>query len=191
MFCVHVLDELFSVDVVGLLEYEHTSKCARDDCMHSRFVFYYHFVVINMHVLHRWSVVATMNTTDCTAYVDFNVPGFANAPPIGLKATVWELSRSLPAGTVAKYAIEFTDLSGRLSPMTVPMTTYVQVDGSKGDDIILPVTVTVPAFNSNKILHSNDDKRRGAVFSVYVMYAMLREVHALQAIGEHAMIECV
>ena len=122
----------------------------------------------HIHILHRWSVLATMNTTDCTAYVDFNVPGFPNAPPIGLKATVWELSRSLPAGTVDKYAIEFTDVSGRLSPMRVPMTTYVQVDGSKGDGMILPVTVTAPAFNSNQILHSNGDQRRGAVFCVYM-----------------------
>ena len=131
-------------------------------------------------MLDRWTVLATMDTTVCTAYVDFNVPGKANAPPIGLKATVWELSRSLPTGTVEKYAIEFTDVSGRLSPITVPVTTYVQVDRPTGDDNISPETV--PPFNSNNI--------HGAVLSVCIIHAMSCEV-CMKAIGERCMIECV
>ena len=76
----------------------------------------------------RWTVHATMEPKLCTAIVDFNVPGKSNPPPVKLLATVCTQSRFLPAGTIKKRTIEWTDPSGKLAPPSVPLNTWLQLE---------------------------------------------------------------
>ena len=67
-----------------------------------------------------------MDPTNCTAIVDFNVPGKPNPPPVKLMATVWTQSLPQPKGTIEKYVIEWTDPSGKLASPEVPLNAWVQ-----------------------------------------------------------------
>ena len=71
-----------------------------------------------------------MDPNTCSAIVDFNVPGKSNPPPVKLTATVWAQSRAVATGTLKKYAIEFTDPSGKLASPSVPLNAWVQVESS-------------------------------------------------------------
>ena len=62
----------------------------------------------------------------CNAVVDFDIPGKPNPPPVKLTATVWTQSQYLPTGTLEKYAIEWTDPSGKLASPSTPLNTWVQ-----------------------------------------------------------------
>ena len=73
-----------------------------------------------------------MNPVFCNASVNFNVPGKSKPPPVNLTATVWTHSRSLPTGTLEKYAIEFTDPSGELASPSVLLNTWVQMENVAG-----------------------------------------------------------
>ena len=52
----------------------------------------------------------------------------SNLPPVTLIATVWTLSHALPSQTRKKYAIEWTDPSGKLTPPSVPLNIWVQTE---------------------------------------------------------------
>ena len=111
---------------------------------------------------------ATLDMVFCDAHVDFNVPGKPNPPPTALLATFWKLWRPLATKTTEKYAIEFTDTSGTLAPIAVPLTTYVQIDRPAGyeipsiqDDYYVPVDD----------IETPESKSPGAVFSVYIIHA--------------------
>ena len=67
-----------------------------------------------------------MDPKNCTAIVDFNVPGKPNPPPVKLMATVWTQSLPQPKGTIEKYVIEWTDPSGKLALPKVPLNAWVQ-----------------------------------------------------------------
>jgi hypothetical protein len=58
-----------------------------------------------------WKVTAPL-TADCTAMVDFNVPGKRSPPPVAVMAT---LSQFQPTAT-KRAMITFTDPSGTLAP---------------------------------------------------------------------------
>ena len=75
---------------------------------------------------------ATIDPEFCTAVVDFDVPGKPNPPSVRLTATVGIQSRFLLTGTLEKYAIEWTDPSGRLGPPSVPLNTWVQMEDVAG-----------------------------------------------------------
>ena len=81
---------------------------------------------IALYVLDRWAVHATIDPIYCNASVDFIVPGKPNPPSNKLTATIWTQSRFVSTGTVEKYAIEWTDPSGKLVPSAVPLNTWVQ-----------------------------------------------------------------
>ena len=58
-----------------------------------------------------WKVTAPIRTTDCTAMVNFDVPGKPSPPPVSLMASLAEF------GSANKRAlITFTDPSGTLKP---------------------------------------------------------------------------
>ena len=69
-----------------------------------------------------------MDPERCNALVDFNIPGYPKPPPVPVRitATVWIQSLQLPTGTIKKYVIEWTDLSGKITSPSVPMNTWVQ-----------------------------------------------------------------
>ena len=90
----------------------------------------------HIYIPHRWTVHATMDMLFCDASVNFNVPGKHKASSTELLATVWKLRRSLPTGTIEKYAIEFTDVGGSLGSTGVPLNTWVQVDASVVDESV-------------------------------------------------------
>ena len=83
---------------------------------------------IASYVSDRWIVYARMDPELCTAIVDFNVPGKSNPPPVKLVATVSTQSRFLPTGTIKKYAIEWTDPSGKLASPSMPLNAWVQME---------------------------------------------------------------
>ena len=85
---------------------------------------------IASYISDRWAVHATMDPTNCSAILDFNVPGKPNPPPVKLIATVWTQSRRLPTGTAERYVIKFTDPSGELAPATFPLNAWVQLENN-------------------------------------------------------------
>merc|ERR1711937_209424 len=55
--------------------------------------------VENMHIVphgnnQTWVVNAPFNPKDCTALVDFNVPGKPGPPPVSLTATPWKMKNT-------------------------------------------------------------------------------------------------
>jgi len=73
-----------------------------------------------------WVVKAHINTTSCTASIDFNVPGKPNPPPVNLTATLFEsMSVKEP-----KAGMWFTDPSGTLAKSDFPLNEWVQIERS-------------------------------------------------------------
>ena len=72
----------------------------------------------------RWKVAATLGD-DCTASIDFNVPGKPNPPPVNLLASFRQFAQ--PWGTVEfKSLVVFTDPSGKLAPASKPLNAWLE-----------------------------------------------------------------
>ena len=105
------------------------SACFQHMHLFSNSHFFEQFVAL--HLSFRWVVEAEMDPITCTAIVNFKVPGRLNRLlPDDLLATIWTRSRSVDAGTHKRYVIEFTDPKGMLTPSSVPVNAWVQVDSS-------------------------------------------------------------
>eukprot|EP00930_Biecheleria_cincta_P036498 TRINITY_DN25019_c0_g2_i1.p1 TRINITY_DN25019_c0_g2~~TRINITY_DN25019_c0_g2_i1.p1 ORF type:complete len:262 (-),score=51.99 TRINITY_DN25019_c0_g2_i1:178-963(-) len=65
---------------------------------------------------------------NCSASVDFNVPGKPSPPPVNLTATFWFGTATSAAGTLKKTSLEFTDPSGTLAAASFPLNRWVQLD---------------------------------------------------------------
>jgi hypothetical protein len=68
-------------------------------------------------------VHAELDTDDCTAWVDFNVPGKPNPPPVSLLVTIWNMEHLHGGG--AKLVFEFTDPSGTIASADSPLNHWV------------------------------------------------------------------
>merc|ERR1712039_980659 len=66
-----------------------------------------------------WVVKSELDSTSCSASIDFNVPGKPSPPPVSLTATLWYTS--LAATLAGKTEFEFTDPSGTLAPASSPL----------------------------------------------------------------------
>lgn len=73
-----------------------------------------------------WTIHSTIGG-DCSAVIDFNVPGKPTPPPINLSMTQW--TALAPAGRSAanKVTFEFFDPTGKLGPADVPLNAWVQL----------------------------------------------------------------
>lgn len=83
----------------------------------------------SMHIIpygnnQTWTVVAPFDEQDCTALVNFNVPGKPGPPPVSLTATPWKMQNG--AGQ-SKQTIEFTDPTSTIAPPTTPLNGWVEV----------------------------------------------------------------
>ena len=75
-----------------------------------------------------WSVLAPLNLTDCTATVDFRVPGKPGPPPCVLKASLRQLLQPSTKNTKPPVAIGFTDPSGTIQKdPTYPLNYWVEL----------------------------------------------------------------
>ena len=82
-----------------------------------------HVIVTPFNNDRSWTVVAPVDLQTCEMYVDFNVSGKPNPPPVSLTATFYTLQ---PA---AKYAIEFTDPSRTISATSdFPLNYWIQLE---------------------------------------------------------------
>ena len=117
--------------------------------------------MIASYILDRWAVNATMDPTNCSAILDFNVPGKPNPPPIQLTATVWIFVQYLRSGTAERYAIEFTDPSGELASPSVPLNAWVQSENAvkKFDTGTPPENCIEGSTVLFKDMHDGDSKQ--------------------------------
>ena len=73
-----------------------------------------------------WSVLAPLNLVDCTATVDFRVPGKPGPPPCVLKASLQQLLQ--PSTNNTKVMVGFTDPSGTIQKdPTYPLNYWVEL----------------------------------------------------------------
>jgi len=70
-----------------------------------------------------WLVTAKLDPESCNATVDFNVPGKPNPPPVKLMATFWSMHKA--SSSASKYALAFTDPSGKLAPPEQPLNIWI------------------------------------------------------------------
>ena len=69
-------------------------------------------------------VEAPLSTVDCSAMVDFNVPGKPGPPPVSLRAELSKLEGA--AGASSLKAITFTDPTGTIGPRAnYPLNTWI------------------------------------------------------------------
>jgi hypothetical protein len=73
-----------------------------------------------------WAVDAPFDPKDCTALVDFDVPGKPGPPPVSLTATVWRMTRNAAAAH-SKQTVEFTDPTSTIAPPATPLNGWVEV----------------------------------------------------------------
>eukprot|EP00122_Pirum_gemmata_P015376 Pgem_evm1s14371 len=74
----------------------------------------------------EWKVVATMNTDDCTAIIDFNVAGKPSPPPFKLKAKFWTM---ISYDSQIKPLVEFTKVDEKF-----PLNHWVFTKTAKSDN---------------------------------------------------------
>ena len=79
------------------------------------------------HNAQKWKIVAELNPTDCTAVVDFDVPGKPSPPPVKLLAAVGTLEGG---GAGAKWAITFSDPSGTIAKPHYPLNAWIELPAS-------------------------------------------------------------
>jgi len=70
-----------------------------------------------------WLITATLSD-DLTAFVDFNVPGKPDFPPVPLFMTVW--SAVDPGTGLNRIVLEFTDPSGTIGDPEQPLNQWVE-----------------------------------------------------------------
>jgi len=73
-----------------------------------------------------WVVHADMRS-DCSASIQFNVPGKPNPPPVALKATLYTMTNP-GSPSMSKPIIQFTDPSGTIAPKSVPLNAWIPDD---------------------------------------------------------------
>ena len=73
-----------------------------------------------------WIVHAKLDSSACTATVDFDVPGKPSPPPVPLLLTVWSMS-TIGHGHASKLTMEFTDPSETIAPKDMPLNHWVQL----------------------------------------------------------------
>ena len=69
-----------------------------------------------------WEIVASVDSWNCTALIEFRVPGKPSPPPVPLLATFWNMHST---SAHRKTTIEFTDPSGTLASPTDPLNHWV------------------------------------------------------------------
>ena len=71
-----------------------------------------------------WVVKANLRSVDCSAMVDFNVPGKPGPPPVSLRAELSNLKAADGGGSLK--AITFTDPTGTIGPRAnYPLNTWI------------------------------------------------------------------
>eukprot|EP00939_MAST-03C_sp_MAST-3C-sp1_P001377 g1377.t1 len=71
-----------------------------------------------------WRIEADLGE-DCTATVDFDVPGKPSPPPVKLFATFWKMQAANDNGK-SKLAVEFTDPSGTIAPPAKALNVWIE-----------------------------------------------------------------
>ena len=85
-----------------------------------------------------WIITADLEA-DCTAMVNFNVPGKPSPPPVELKATVYDLTTPATDGALA--AIGFTDPTATISnDASYPVNFWIQID-SQDTQLLVATTM--------------------------------------------------
>ena len=74
-----------------------------------------------------WKVTATIDPTNCTAMVDFNVPGKPNPPPVALLASLSQFAG--PTQFEDRSVVVFTDPSGTIAPADKALNAWVEEAG--------------------------------------------------------------
>ena len=82
-----------------------------------------HFVITPYNNTESWNITGTLDE-NCTAMVNFHVPGKKAYPPVPLLTTMWILGSS--DNKLTKLGFEFTDPSGTVAPPTQPVNFWVQ-----------------------------------------------------------------
>jgi len=75
----------------------------------------------------KWIIRALVDLTDCTAMIDFDVPGKPSPPPVPLMATLWDME-TVSAIRRQKVTIEFTDPSETIASKGYPLNHWVLVE---------------------------------------------------------------
>lgn len=81
------------------------------------------FLITPYNNTESWNVTGTLDE-NCTAMINFHVPGKPAYPPVPLLATMWILGST--DNTLTKLGFEFTDPRGQLAPPTQPVNFWVQ-----------------------------------------------------------------
>merc|ERR1719163_1111722 len=87
-----------------------------------------HFVIVPYNNTESWKITGALDE-NCTAMIDFHVPGKPAYPPVPLLATMWILGSS--DEKLTKLGFEFTDPSGTLAAAAQPLNFWVQDKWSK------------------------------------------------------------
>lgn len=82
-----------------------------------------HFMITPYNNTESWNITGTLDD-NCTATIDFHVPGKPAFPPVPLLATMWILGSS--DEKLTKLGFEFTDPSGTVAPPTQSLNFWVQ-----------------------------------------------------------------
>lgn len=82
-----------------------------------------HFKITPYNNTESWNITGTLDI-NCTAMIDFHVPGKKAYPPVPLLTTMWILGST--DNKLTKLGFEFTDPSGTLAPKDVPVNFWVQ-----------------------------------------------------------------
>ncbi|CAJ1402590.1 unnamed protein product [Effrenium voratum] len=89
----------------------------------------------------KWVVTSTLQSENCSAMIDFNVPGKPGPPPVKLLMTFWRASANAAEGGVQKASFEFTDPSGTLAAPSVPLNAWLQLGGQRATVPLCPASL--------------------------------------------------
>jgi hypothetical protein len=108
-----------------------------------------HFVITPYNNTESWNITGTLDE-NCTAMIDFHVPGKPAYPPVPLLATMWILGSS--DDKLTKLGFEFTDPSGTLAPPTQSVNFWVQHEWPHGTS--MPVGLPKPVPNPSWCIYT-------------------------------------
>mmetsp|Transcript_231 Transcript_231/g.480 ORF Transcript_231/g.480 Transcript_231/m.480 type:complete len:270 (-) Transcript_231:36-845(-) len=97
-----------------------------------------------------WVVKSEVNTTSCSASVNFNVPGKPSPPPVNLMANL----RYSISATGTRTEWEFTDPSGTLASEAFPLNLWVELGEKVKEKMVCPISVNATYAD----MHDGDKK---------------------------------
>ena len=88
---------------------------------------------------------------NCVAFLDFNVTGKTDYPPVPLKMSMW-IMESIAYPSAVKLAFEFTDPSETLAPQTQPLNTWLSpvLTGPEQPSVV-PLEVSLHSSSASRL----------------------------------------